>query len=59
MMQAAMEAVSNTKIKVFGVTALTSLNDNDTNEIFKRTAFDQVIKMLDLAELAGLDGVVC
>ena len=59
MMQAAMEAVSNTKIKVFGVTALTSLNDNDTNEIFKRTAFDQVIKMLDLAELAGIDGVVC
>ena len=40
MMQAAMEAVSNTKIKVFGVTALTSLNDNDTNEIFKRTAFE-------------------
>ncbi len=59
MMKAAMEAVTGTKIKVFGVTALTSLNDNDTNEIFKRTAFDQVKKMLDLAELAGIDGVVC
>ena len=59
MMKAAMDAVSGSNIKVFGVTTLTSLNDNDTNEIFKRTAFDQVNKMLDLAEIAGLDGVVC
>ena len=59
MMMAAMEAVSGTKIKVFGVTALTSLNDDDSNNIFKRSASDQVKKMLDLAELAGIDGVVC
>ena len=59
MMRAAMEAVSGTKIKVIGVTTLTSLNDNDVNDIFKRTSFDQVKKMLDLAELAGIDGVVC
>ena len=59
MMRAAMEAVSGTKIKVFGVTTWTSLNDNDANEIYKRTTFDQVKKMLDLAELAGIDGVVC
>ena len=59
MMRAAMEAVSGTKIKVFGVTILTSLNDNDANEIFRRVTFDQVEKMLDLAELAGIDGVVC
>ena len=59
MMKAAMEAVSDTKIKVFGVTALTSLNDDDTNNIFRRTTSDQVKKMLDLAELAGIDGVVC
>tara|TARA_Y100001936_G_scaffold4635_1_gene4179 strand:- start:59 stop:721 length:663 start_codon:yes stop_codon:yes gene_type:complete len=59
MMRAAMEAVSGTKIKVFGVTTLTSLNDNDANEIYKRTTFDQVKKMLDLAESAKLDGVVC
>ena len=58
-MRAAMEAVSGTKIKVIGVTTLTSLNDNDANNIFKRTTFDQVKKMLDLAELAGIDGVVC
>jgi len=59
MMRAAMEAVSGTKIKVIGVTTLTSLNDNDSNDIFKRTTFDQVKKMLDLAEVAGIDGVVC
>jgi len=59
MMRAAMEAVSGKKIKVFGVTTLTSLNDNDANDIFKRTIYDQVKKMLDLAELAGIDGVVC
>tara|TARA_A100001388_G_scaffold101477_1_gene73938 strand:+ start:1620 stop:2282 length:663 start_codon:yes stop_codon:yes gene_type:complete len=59
MMKAAMEAVSGKEIKVFGVTTLTSLNDIDTNEIFKRNASDHVRKMLDLAELSGIDGVVC
>ena len=59
MMMAAMEAVSGTEIKVFGVTALTSLGNDDTNEIFQRTASAQVNAMLDLAESAGIDGVVC
>jgi len=59
MMMAAMEAVSETEIKVFGVTALTSLSNDDTNEIFQRTASAQVNAMLDLAESAGIDGVVC
>ena len=59
MMMAAMEAVSGTEIKVFGVTALTSLSNDDTNEIFQRTASAQVNVMLDLAESAGIDGVVC
>ena len=59
MMKAAMEAVSGTKIKVFGVTALTSLSDDETNEIFQRTSSEQVNAMLDLAESAGIDGVVC
>ena len=59
MMKAAMEAVSGTKIKVFGVTALTSLSDDDTNNIYKRKSSEQVNAMLDLAELAGIDGVVC
>jgi len=59
MMLAAMEAVSNTKIKVFGVTALTSLSDDDAIQIFKRTSFDHVNAMLDLAVSVGIDGVVC
>ncbi len=59
MMLAAMEAVKNSKIKVFGVTALTSLSDEDAIDIFKRNSSDQVNAMLDLAVSAGIDGVVC
>jgi len=59
MMLAAMDAVSNSKVKVFGVTALTSLDDEDAISIFKRTSSDQVNAMLDLAISAGIDGVVC
>ena len=59
MMMAAMEATSNTPIKVFGVTALTSLSDDEINEIFQRTSSEQVNAMLDLAESAGIDGIVC
>ena len=59
MMQAAMQAVERSNIKVFGVTALTSLSDVDTNQIYKRDAVDQVEAMLDLAEESGIDGVVC
>ncbi len=59
MMKAAMEAVGGTNIKVFGVTALTSLNDYDLNNIYQRNASDHVNAMLDLAESAAIDGVVC
>ena len=59
MMEAAMEAVKGTEIKIFGVTTLTSLNDEDTNHIYKRTPMEQVDAMLDIAEEVGIDGVVC
>tara|TARA_B100001564_G_scaffold30833_1_gene22648 strand:- start:143 stop:805 length:663 start_codon:yes stop_codon:yes gene_type:complete len=59
MMRAAMEAVSGNDIKIFGVTVLTSLSNDDTNEIFKRTTSEQVNAMLDMAESAGIDGLVC
>ena len=59
MMEYAMEAIKGTDIKVFGVTALTSLSDIDTNQIYQRTAADQVNAMLDIAEEAKIDGVVC
>ena len=59
MMKAAKKAVSGTNIKIFGVTALTSLSDEDTSTIFQRTASNQVKAMLDLAQEAQIDGVVC
>ena len=59
MMKAAKKAVSVTNIKIFGVTALTSLSDEDTSTIFQRTASNQVKAMLDLAQEAQIDGVVC
>ena len=59
MMTAAMEAVSGTNIKIYGVTVLTSLSNDDTKEIFQRSTSEQVNAMLDLAESAGIDGVVC
>ena len=59
MMTAAMEVVAGTGIKIFGVTALTSLSDDDTNEIFQRTTSEHVDAMLDLAQSAGIDGIVC
>ena len=59
MMKAAMEAVNGTDIKVFGVTALTSLTDDDSNIIYQRDAASQVNAMLEIAIRAGIDGVVC
>ena len=35
------------------------LTEFNTNTIFKRTSSKQVEAMLDLAQLAGIDGVVC
>jgi orotidine-5'-phosphate decarboxylase len=58
-MESAMKAVEGTDIKIFGVTVLTSLSDIDTNQIYQRTAADQVNAMLDIAEEAKIDGVVC
>ena len=59
MMQSAMKAVQDTEIKVFGVTALTSLSEEDIYKVFNNNTLDQVNKMLNLAEEAGIDGVVC
>ena len=59
MMMAAMDAVSQTNVKVFGVTTLTSLSDDDTSEIFQRSTLEQVDKMISLAEFVGIHGVVC
>lgn len=59
MLKGAMEAVKGSNIKVFGVTALTSLSDQDTKQIYKRTVASQVKEMLEIADIADIDGVVC
>ena len=59
MMKAAVEGAKDSGIKVFGVTALTSLSDADSMSIFQRNAASQVEAMLDLAQEACIDGVVC
>lgn len=59
MMRAAMEAVSDVKIKIFGVTALTSLTDSDTQNIFRRTTIEHVNVMIEMANLVGIHGIVC
>ncbi len=59
MLKSSREAVEGTDIKIFGVTALTSLSDNDTKKIYRRTCSEQVNAMLDLAESSNIHGVVC
>ena len=59
MLQESLEAVKGTKIKIFGVTALTSLADEDTQTIYRCNAKDQVLAMLELAMQSGIHGVVC
>ena len=59
MMRSAIEGVEGTNIKIFGVTALTSLSDSDSERIFRRDIRTQVGSLLDLAEEGGIDGVVC
>ena len=59
MLQESIEAVKDTNIKIFGVSALTSLADADTKNIYRRNAKDQVLAMLKLAIQSGIHGVVC
>ena len=59
MLQESIEAAKDTNIKIFGVTALTSLADEDTQTIYRCNAKDQVLAMIELAKEANIDGVVC
>ena len=59
MLQESLDAVKDTNIKIFGVTALTSLADEDTQTIYKCNTKDQVLAMLELAMQSGIHGVVC
>ena len=42
MLQESLDAVKDNNIKIFGVTALTSLADEDTQTIYRYNAKDQV-----------------
>ena len=59
MLEESVAAIINTDIKIFGVTALTSLSDSDTNYIYKRQAEEQVLAMIELATKSNIHGVVC
>jgi orotidine-5'-phosphate decarboxylase len=50
----------NPKIKIIAVTVLTSLDDADLEAVGqRRPAADQVVRLAELAQKSGLDGVVC
>jgi orotidine-5'-phosphate decarboxylase len=59
MLEESVAATINTDIKIFGVTALTSLSDSDTNFIYQREAKEQVLAMIELAKKSSIHGVVC
>ena len=60
MMRAAIEARGPARIKIVGVTVLTSLDDNDLAAVGQSApAAAQVKRLALLAQESGLDGVVC
>lgn len=54
------KAAAGEKTKVVAVTMLTSLDENDLMRTgVSGSAHDQVMRLAELAEKAGLDGIVC
>ena len=54
------KAAAGEHTKVVAVTVLTSLDDGDLARIgVNSTAHDQALRLADLAQEAGLDGIVC
>ncbi len=54
------KAAAGERCKVVGVTLLTSLDDKDlTRTGVNGSAHDQVLRLAELAQTAGLDGIVC
>ena len=59
MLEESVLASKDTNIKIFGVTALTSLEDKDTHIIYRRNTKEQVLRMIELAKESHIHGVVC
>ncbi len=59
MLEESVAATNDTDIKIFGVTALTSLSNSDTNFIYNRQPEEQVLSMVELAKKSYIHGVVC
>lgn len=62
MMEAAREALSNCEHKplLIAVTVLTSMEQSDLNEIgLQGTPEENVLRLANLAQTAGMDGIVC
>ena len=57
MIEAAKSAAGNTKI--LGVSLLTSLDENDTSELYGNSFDDQFTKLITLAKTTSVDGIVC
>jgi orotidine-5'-phosphate decarboxylase len=54
------KAAAGEHCKVVGVTLLTSLDESDMAAVgMGGTPYDQVMRLAELAERAGLDGIVC
>lgn len=60
MLQAAQAAVKGSRTEILAVTVLTSLDDGALRQIgFDRTTAEQVVRLAQLAALAGVAGLVC
>ena len=59
MLKESIKATKDANIKIFGVTALTSLTDEDAQTIYRCNIKDQVLSMIQLAVQSGIHGVVC
>ncbi|WCR58348.1 orotidine-5'-phosphate decarboxylase [Wolbachia endosymbiont of Ctenocephalides felis wCfeJ] len=60
MLKEALSVVKNTKMKLIGVTVLTSMSDEDLGELgMTRETKSQVILLAKLAEKVGMHGIVC
>jgi len=59
MAKAALKELEGTDTKVLAVTVLTSIDEKTSEEIFTRLPFDQVLKLAEIADRAGVHGFVC